>query len=69
MNHEQGPRKGKTNRLFGFLPLIAAVFGGIGLIVHPTLLDVVIEIVLLANVGVHWKDLLGRRDRDQREPS
>ena len=43
------------------LSLIAAVFGGIDLIINPTPFDIVVEIILLANVVIHWKDMLTDR--------
>lgn len=69
MEQESSPQKRKIHRLVGFLALIAAVFGGIDLIINPTLLDIVVEIVLLANAVIHWKDLLkGRSEARQRIP-
>ena len=69
MEPVSGAQKGKLYRWVGFLSVAAAVFGGIDLLFDPTLLDVVVEVILLANVGVHWKHIIGRRDRDERETS
>ena len=68
MESEPGPQKRKTYRWVGYLCVIAAVFGGIGLMINPTLIDVAVEIILLINICIHWKYIFGRLGRDQQGP-
>ena len=56
---EQGAiSRSKINWYVKLLTLVAAVFGGIDLFINPTPFDFVVEIILLVNVVIHWKDIL-----------
>lgn len=68
MEPAPGAQKRKTYRWVGFLCVIAAAFGGIDLMINPTLIDVVVEIILLVNVGIHWQYIFKRREQDQQGP-
>jgi hypothetical protein len=59
MATEQGPRKRKIHQFVGWSAVGVAVVGGIDLIIHFTLFDGVMELILLFNVAVHWQYLLG----------
>ena len=65
MAPEAGSGKRKLYRWVGFLSVLAAVLGGIDLFLNPTLLDIVVEIILLANVGIHWKYIFQRRNHNE----
>jgi len=64
MNAENGPRKRKIRRWVGLLCVIAAVLGGIDLALDPSPLDVLVEMILIANVAVHGKYLLEYRNSE-----
>ncbi|MBS3808964.1 MAG: hypothetical protein KGY38_02265 [Desulfobacterales bacterium] len=68
MESEPGPQKRKTYRWVGYLCVIAAALGGVALIINPSLINVAVEIILLINVGVHWKYIFASRGRDQQGP-
>ena len=55
MSPVAGSQKRRVYRWVSSLSVVAAVFGGIDLFIDPTLFDIVVEIILLANVGIHWR--------------
>lgn len=69
MTPQAGSRKRKVYRWVGFWSVLAAILGGIDLFLDPTLLDIVVEIILLANVGIHWKYIFERQNQDEQGTS
>lgn len=55
MSPVTGSQKRRVHRWVSSLSVVAAVFGGIDLFIDPTLFDIIVEIILLANVGIHWR--------------
>ncbi|MFO7728916.1 MAG: hypothetical protein R6X11_11375 [Desulfonatronovibrio sp.] len=57
MEKDHAPEKRKTPGWARYLSIIAALLGAIAVFISPTKLNVIVLIVLIANVGLQFKDI------------
>lgn len=57
MDQDRKPEKRKTHGWASYLSIIAALLGAIAVFINPTKLNVIVLIILIANMGFQFKDI------------